>query len=833
MTIRNDATRLRLVTDEKRPLRSVAARQGLVLLDTDLDEQSREMLDRIETETVDILGSPGRLAYPAGSAAFQCSGPGGLANLEIGAGHAYLAGWLVDNPTQCTLETQPHPRTGDVLVAPLAIVMKALIRHIDPVEKPALADVALGDAQASGRLLVDWQILPLSLPNAGPVTCASVPATAQWVALSEASSGTLAFIRSDAPPPTDPCSLLPKGGYTRLENLLYRVEVHGGIADASFPAVDGPRFGLGGLVLKYSRRNASLMVGIESIAGTELTVTPPALDTRNWFAPGLYAEIVSVHDDVDPRSALAHERLFRVAAATDSRVTLEGSAADIAATGCTGTPGGGGEWSLRLWEGVETVKLAAGGNVSEQIDLGDGIKLELGKGAASTIFRRGDYWTCAMRADGSVDWPVTGGVADKVAPHGPETRYVPLAAADQGAANFEDCRIPFASLTDRYLLYRGGDGQSVFAPSAGGMTPLAAKLRLAVMRGDTPVPAATIRWSFVAPAGSSCLIDGTPCDAGNPVDKVTNSDGLAEVEWSIDAAHRLDMHQVQAALLDGGLGTEPPILFTASFDQAAHTGYTPGQCALLNAVDNVQDALDTLCSNIGQKEPPTLLLRSILMRDSQPGGVETKLISDDGLILNALDVVHTAFTGGIIFLMEPGKLAIKVRPYDPVVEVELDLPYPMTDCDRRYWMLASQLNGVDNNWWLRASFGFQRVRLSGNIKVMENGLIWEPTAEALSFLVSAPGHLWGQSIFAHDPIGQELLHGNWKQMPPRELVCRIRLRSAMIWAEGDGNKERVYLNAEHLGVSGPTTGRELLLKERDPQVAGDLEMYVYLNVKLP
>jgi hypothetical protein len=36
------------------------------------------------------------------------------------------------------------------------------------------------------------------------------------------------------------------------------------------------------------------------------------------------------------------------------------------------------------------------------------------------------------------------------------------------------------------------------------------------------------------------------------------------------------------------------------------------------------------------------------------------------------------------------------------------------------------------------------------------------------------------------------------------------------------------LNAEHLGVKGPMTGRELLVKERDPQQADDLDIFVYL-----
>jgi hypothetical protein len=53
----------------------------------------------------------------------------------------------------------------------------------------------------------------------------------------------------------------------------------------------------------------------------------------------------------------------------------------------------------------------------------------------------------------------------------------------------------------------------------------------------------------------------------------------------------------------------------------------------------------------------------------------------------------------------------------------------------------------------------------------------------------------------------------------------------MIWVDDTKTGERIYLNAEHLGVNGPTTGRELLVKERDPQRAGDLDIFVYLVPK--
>ena len=63
---------------------------------------------------------------------------------------------------------------------------------------------------------------------------------------------------------------------------------------------------------------------------------------------------------------------------------------------------------------------------------------------------------------------------------------------------------------------------------------------------------------------------------------------------------------------------------------------------------------------------------------------------------------------------------------------------------------------------------------------------------------------------------------------PQRILCRIRLRSAHIWA-GKEN-DRIYLNAEHLGTSRKTRV-ELLAGEVDPQRAADLDMFIYLQEK--
>jgi len=822
MTLRNDATRLRIVTRERRRPRAVVARQGQVLLDTDFTEQSRHHLERVETETQDILGMAGRLVVPAGNQGFKATPDGAAANFDIGAGHGYLGGWLVENPATCKLGTQPHPRSGDTVILPSVIALKVLVRHIDPQEEPVLADKALGDAQASGRSLVDWQVFPFPVSAGGAVTCQTLPSIAEWQALIAPSTGTLAMGIKAAAPSTDPCSLTPGGGYSRLENLLYRVEVHNGTAAAGSPMIDGPRFSLDGLKLKLSRRNASVMVRIANIAGAEITVDPPALDYRNWFAPGLFAEIVSLHDDVDPAAALQNERLFRVAMASDDKVVLEATPQQIADTQAVAD----NRWFLRLWDawptgdGTVTVSAPGGGASSDPVDIGDGLSATLGQG----LFRRGDYWTCAARADGSIDWPAPGGVAEAVPPHGPEIRYAPLAILS-GAVNapeFEDCRIPFATLTDRALLYRGGDGQTVAAPLGSGMVPLEAKLRVAAMRGETPVAGASIRWSFLEPAGGSCLINGVVCNGASTPETQTDANGLAEVTWAIDSAMQLDRHQVQAQLVGDAAPGGPAVVFTSGFETARRTTYFPGDCQHLTGVDNVQDALDLLCQKIGEpKDQRTLRLVAIAMYGSH-GIID---LTPDEFIRNAIELPHTSILKGIFFGFDLGMPTIKIRPFDPVVEVVLDLPYPTTDPDRLYWAEASDRE-------VQGLFGFQQVRLDGTVQLvapdggLPGGLLWLPSKQAQQFLGSAPAHQFGHRI-TRGFIGS--LHDvGWSSPENFERVlCRLRLRSSMIWV-GEG-RERAYLNAEHLGFVGPETARELLLKDVDPQRAGDLDMFVYLT----
>ena len=821
MTVRTDSTRLQIDTRDKRPLRAVAPRQGQVLLDADLDQNERLTLARVDGDMADVIGASGRFAYPSGTPAFAVqTGGGGPMNLTIQPGHGFQDGWRLDNMAACTLATQPHPRSGDAPTLPAVLAVKALVRHIDPVEDSAIADKALGDAHASGRLLTDWQVLPQALT--GPVACASLLTNPDWLRLSAPSTGTLAVSVQAAGPGTDPCSLLPQGGYTRLENLLYRLEVHGGntIAETGSPPAlaDGPRLRLQGLKLKLSRRNASVLVAITDIIGTEIVVSPPAPNPRAWFAPGAWAEIVSPHDDLDPRAALANERLFRVARATDDRVMLEATAAALSATGANAS----GDWFLRLWDalpdgsGFLTLGTPDGSGETAEVRLGDGLLLRGGGGTAAA-FRRGDYWTFAARADGTIDWasPL------QQLPHGPETRYAPLAivSAPANAPTLEDCRIPFARLTDRVLHYRGGDGQTAYA-GAGGDVPLAAKLRLAVLRGSTPVPDAVVEWSLPSGAADS-KIGGVLVSTGPTSD--ANTQGEVEVPWTLNGSASGALHQVQARLQDDPTGQ--PVVFTARFDESRTTSYDPRGCPSLTGRINVQDAIDGLCKAIDGKVP-TLQLAGIDLLDGNNS--VTPLIRDD-LILNGTEVPYRAFSNGIaLSLRMKQPLDLGIQLFDPIVEVELDLPYPTTDPDKAYWLIAGR---TGNSTQLRAPWAFQRLRLDGNVTTGSSpdkqfpALLWTPTPMVKAFLATAPQHLFG---FRTTSMHADVLKGEWAAKPPERILVRLRVRSAHVWVEDDKTMQRVYLNAEHLGVRDEATRRELALPERDPQRAADLDMFFYL-----
>src|SRR6185369_11262238 len=103
----------------------------------------------------------------------------------------------------------------------------------------------------AARAQTVWQVRTIPVP-AG-TTCATVDALI--AAAEPAAGGRLTTTTAVVPGQPDPCRVVPGGGYTGLENQLYRVEVHRA----------GVVGGAGGATFKWSRDGGAVAARVLSI----------------------------------------------------------------------------------------------------------------------------------------------------------------------------------------------------------------------------------------------------------------------------------------------------------------------------------------------------------------------------------------------------------------------------------------------------------------------------------------------------------------------------------------------------------------------------------------
>ena len=291
-------------------------------------------------------------------------------------------------------------------------------REITSLDDPHLLEPALGGVDTTTRLQVAWRVgLVATTPNA---SCATpLPAS-----VTTAPSGRLNA--RTRPPETqdDVCQLPPSTGYRRLENQLYRVEVHrgGDRANATF---------------KWSRDNGIVATRIELIDARVLTVTDLGRDEVLGFAPGQWVEIVGSASSPEANPP----NLFQIDAVDSARrqITLTESAA--ARAGETGL-------QLRRWDQDAA---ATGATMSaDWLALESGIEVQFSAGS----YRSGDFWLIPARtATGEIEWPpfsVPNTAPEAQAPHGVRHGHCALALVDanpNGVTLRQDCRREFPPLT--------------------------------------------------------------------------------------------------------------------------------------------------------------------------------------------------------------------------------------------------------------------------------------------------------------------------------------------------------------------------------------------------
>ena len=490
---------------------SVRMQQGRVQLDSDWNEQLDITAHRTETETIDVVGACGGPLVGAGFALSSGLAP------QLSAGRYYVAGLLCENETAVALDQQPN-LPGVALATEEGLYLAYLDvwqRHLTALEAPAIREVALGGPDTTTRTQTVWQVKLLG-PLAGPLHCLSEPAA--WQSLLEPPSGRLQARAQPSPTTDNPCVVPPGAGYRRLENQLYRVEIHQA----------GPR---GTATFKWSRDNGSMVTAWLEQNGTDLIVQSSGRDKFLGFAAG---QTVELSDDARELQGQAGVlvRLGQVEGQVLSLDPTDPNSAGVAKADYPDVVNNRPNYpKVRRWDSPGPI--TTGGT---WIALEDGVEVRFEPGD----YQVGDYWLIPARtATGDVEWPVDGATPPQplaLPPAGIDHHYCRLAVLERTATEFqlvEDCRRLFPPLTGLIsLLYESGDGQE-----AGPSQALPQPLRVRVANGQTPVIGARVRFTLMAGGGSLAA----------SVVSTVGPHGIAECAWTLGPS---GPQQVEAVLLD-------------------------------------------------------------------------------------------------------------------------------------------------------------------------------------------------------------------------------------------------------------------------------------------
>lgn len=564
----------------KKRYSGVRMQQGRVQTDADWNEQADITADRIETGTRHVVG---RCGFPWHEPGFEikAAGPSGL---EIGAGFGYVDGILCWNPEPAAIDRQPDfpekaplVRVGGnwvaVADAPAGLYLAWLdvwTRHLTALDDPEIREVALGGPDTGTRARTVWQVR-LAQTAAGTTCASNVPA---WNDLVAPSTGKLKARAKPDQVSTDPCVVAPGAGYRRLENQLYRVEVHQGGA-------------LGTATFKWSRENGSVVTAWEKKDNDNLTVASAGRDAELGFAGGQWIELTDRDRDLLGETGTlvrlksARGRVLEIDPATKIGPSVE--LADYK-----------NQPRVRRWESQGVLKVEVPATNGGWIPLEDGVEVRFEAGT----YRTGDYWYIPARtATGDVEWPRDGGqnpvaqLAQGILHH--TCRLAMVTRQADGSWKIEsDCRPLFPPLTDLISFYfRGGDGQEV-NPDPLDRTrriKLPETLVTAVTLGPYPLAGRPVR--FTVTKGDGVLTGGVKI-----LQVATGAGGLAACEWELDG--NLASQEVKAELLGpDGDPMHTPVFFRATLSEASRVSYDPKDCPPLLAaqVRTVQEAIDELC----------------------------------------------------------------------------------------------------------------------------------------------------------------------------------------------------------------------------------------------
>ncbi|MEU9002239.1 DUF6519 domain-containing protein [Streptomyces sp. NPDC048551] len=580
--------------DKTARYRSVLLQQGRVLLDADWNEQTEITAHHDETRAFDTFGPSGvPLAEKDSFRITDETGndPNGKPwkDLRITCGRMYVDGVLVETlrePTYIPLGDQPDLAAvvtaegvkEDGLPEPAtdgrwAFYLDAHPHHVTVDEVAGLRESALGGPDTSTRTRTAWQVKYREIKEG--TTCPNLHEPG-WLDLVR---GTMAASLTDPEPTGNPCDITTAGSYTRLENQLYRVQVH----------KTGENF-------LWSRENGSVTASLRGVETANLPAGVHAVLTVDRV--GRDEDLSIGHDDVVEVTSTTRQLagdpgyLAKVVNPDGLRlpvVWLGGAASGVKTLEPLGTAP-----IVRRWESEPVAITTA------KIPLEDGIRVEF-KDKAN--LRTGDYWLIPARsarlaygltaASGSLEWPEEANSAAHLEPYGPTRHVAPLAILKRvttggvGTWTLEsDCRLVAPSLTQLTTIdLIGGDGQESMPG-----TELPGAIRVVVRNGNVPVPGARVRFT---PEGGTVRTQSGASPIASDGSTFTDEAGVAKVWWTLDPTGAQTQTLEVQRLDGGGAAIDVKVVVTGRLSLAQDVAWIPPQgCAAFDEPTNVQKALE-------------------------------------------------------------------------------------------------------------------------------------------------------------------------------------------------------------------------------------------------
>jgi hypothetical protein len=560
----------------KKHYSKVNMQQGRVQMDADWNEQNDIHSHHERTFVNNLIGKYGTLKEDDG---FRILG--GNPEYKIKKGIYYVDGILCENEDDVTaseqldLQMKPGEQVGDIQNPALPpspphethylAYLDVWDQHITNLEDPDIQETALGDVDTATRTKTSWQVKLIKVdPKYADNQCD------MWKNIeSNISQPTTGKIQARSKPTkdqNDKCDIYETAGYQKLENQLYRIEVHNpGLKDTC--------------TFKWSRDNGivvSKIIEFKPTTENKIIIAKRGKDDHLDFVQNDWIEITDdLHDMLNIPGTLTKIQSVvgnTITYYSDTVVGLE----KITAANFDQHP------KVRRWDhinedpGRDPIKegaLVSNASAMDEgyVNLEWGVQIKVSTG----YYRTGDYWQVPARTrTGKVEWPMDAvKTTDPLQqlPSGVIHHYAPLAIlVHRPSGEFEfkaDARRFFSSLTELVTMhYVGGDGQEA-SPGYDLKSPL----RVAVTMGGTPIKESLIhgiKVKFTVNTGTGTLTEhdnGIPSETPAKIlDVSTNNEGIAECSWNIGTSPAVQHIKAELYLCDMLMTEIPPIYFSAS-----------------------------------------------------------------------------------------------------------------------------------------------------------------------------------------------------------------------------------------------------------------------------